>query len=119
MRETELSGLLAAARTRVGKVRQLLVRPRACHLDECVTLLREAQGYLEWLRDRLAGGASARGLRGEARALAAEIRQAGALLAQAASRSQRWLERLRAAGGYTAEGGLLPLAPRGSLSILG
>ncbi|HLY19874.1 MAG TPA: hypothetical protein VKR61_21755 [Bryobacteraceae bacterium] len=112
--------LLAAARARVAGARSLLARPRACNLDECVTLLREAQGYLEWLRDSLPRAGSARpDLRGQALALAGEIRQAGVLLEQAARFGRRWLERLQSAAGYTAAGTCVPLQPRGQISLFG
>ncbi|HVN04289.1 MAG TPA: hypothetical protein VMT86_07710 [Bryobacteraceae bacterium] len=111
---------LRAARARLAGARGRLARPRACSLDECVTLLREAQGYLEWLRDSLQAG---RGLRPEARAqavaLRAEIRHTGVLLQEAVRRGRRWLERLQTAGGYNSSGALLPLAPRGRIAILG
>ncbi|HUO30808.1 MAG TPA: hypothetical protein VMU80_16405 [Bryobacteraceae bacterium] len=111
---------LCAARARIAGARGLLVRPRACGLDECVTLLREAEGYLEWLRDSLPHG---RGLdpelRAQAAALHTEIRQTGVLLAEAVRRGRRWLARLQAAAGYDSCGALLPLAPRGRIAVLG
>ena len=85
MRDRDLQGLLAAAESRVRAVHALLARPRACNLEECVTLVREAQGYLEWLRDSLPqAGPVSRGLRPRAATLACEIRQAGVLLQQGA-----------------------------------
>ena len=54
MRKPDLRDLLAAAQTRIQGARALLARPRTCNPDECITLFREAQGYMEWLRDRLA-----------------------------------------------------------------
>ena len=111
--------LLAAAQARVRGARTLLERPRACRFDECVTLLREAQGYLEWLRDSLAAAPAPRELRAKAVALASDIRHAGILLAQAGRYGRRWLERLQATAGYTAGGLLAPLNGRGNLSILG
>ena len=115
-----LQELLAAAGARVAAVRGLLARPRACDFGECVTRLREAQGYLEWLRDSVpAVRPAAGGLRAQAVALAVEIHQLGVLLEQAARLGSRWLERLRSRAGYTAAGSLEPLAPRGRLSVLG
>lgn len=112
--------MLVAAATRVRGARALLARPRACRPDECVTLLREAQGYLEWLRDSLAEAGPARHeLRAQAVALAGEIRQAGVLLERAVRSGRRWLERLQSNAGYTAAGALLPLQPRGSIWFLG
>jgi hypothetical protein len=120
MPERDLPGLLAAAATRVRGARALLARPRACCLDECVTLLREAQGYLEWLRDSLGnGGPARRDLRAQAVALAGEIRQAGILLERAARGGRHWLDRLQSSAGYTAAGACLPLRPRGRISFLG
>jgi hypothetical protein len=121
MRERDLEELLAAAQSRVRGARILLARPRACNLDECVTLFREAQGYLEWFRDSFPpSGAAAPGLRRTATTLAGEIRQAGVLLEQAAQFGRRWLERLRpAAPEYTASGARAPLDIRGRISFLG
>jgi hypothetical protein len=121
MREHDLQGLLAAAQSRVRGVRALLARPRVCNLDECVTLFREAQGYLEWLRDRLPqAGPASRDLRPQASTLAGEIRQAGVLLEQAARYGRRWLERLRSISPeYTASGSAAPLQIRGHISFLG
>jgi hypothetical protein len=121
MREPDLQELLAAAESRVRGARVLLAGPRTCNLDECVTLFREAQGYLEWFRDSLPrAGPPNRGLRRQATALAAEIRQAGVLLEQAARYGRRWLERLRSmAPEYTASGGRAPLHIRGQISFLG
>jgi hypothetical protein len=85
MRQHDLAGLLAAAQSRVRGARAMLARPRTCNLDECVTLFREAQGYVEWFRDSLPqAGPAPRGLRRQATVLAGEIRQAGVLLEQAA-----------------------------------
>jgi hypothetical protein len=121
MREHELQGLLAAAQSRVRGTCALLARPRACNLDECVTLFREAQGYLEWLRDSLPqAGPAGRELRGQATNLAGEIRLAGVLLEQGALLGRRWLERLRSmAPEYTASGSAVPLDIRGRISFLG
>ncbi len=120
MPERNLGALLAAARSRVGGARGMLERPRSCRLDECVTLLREAQGYLEWLRDSLpaarTGGAE---LRAGALALATELAHAGVLLDQAARRGRRWLERLESGAGYTATGALPAWQGRGRISMLG
>jgi len=115
----DLQALLAAAQDRVRGARTRLERPRACNLDECVTLLREAQGYLEWLRDSLPGAPVPRDLRARAAALARDIRHAGILLEQAARYGRRWLERLQLSGGYTPSGLLAPLEARGRLSFLG
>jgi hypothetical protein len=121
MREHDLPELLAAAQARVRAACALLARPRACNLDECVTLFREAQGYLEWLRDSLShAGPAGRGLRHQATTLAGETRQAGILLDQAARFGRRWLERLRSISPeYTASGGRIPLQIRGRISFLG
>ncbi|MGA3042644.1 MAG: hypothetical protein ABSF54_17855 [Bryobacteraceae bacterium] len=121
MPERDLQKLLAAAGSRVRGARVLLLRPRTCNLDECVSLFREAQGYLEWFRDSLSrAGPATRGLRHQATVLAAEIQQAGILLEQAARSGRRWLERLRAVSPeYTASGGRAPLELRGRISFLG
>ncbi len=125
MREHDLRGLLAAACARVRGARALLVRPRACRTGECITLLREAQGYLEWLRDSLpaagqqAAASPGRELRIQAMALATEIRQTSLLLDSAARAGRRWLERLQSGSGYTAGGVLPPLEARGQVSFLG
>ncbi len=121
MRQHDLAGLLAAAQSRVRGARAMLARPRTCNLDECVTLFREAQGYVEWFRDSLPqAGPAPRGLRRQATVLAGEIRQAGVLLEQAARSSRRWLERLRSAGpAYTASGSRTPLNICGHISFLG
>ena len=121
MRERTLPQLLAAAQSRVSSARDLLARPRTCNMDECAKCLREAQGYLEWMRDspREAGSGS-RELREPLIALGREIRQARALLEQAARFGRRWLESLRAtSSSYTAAGGPAPLPSRGHISILG
>lgn len=121
MRERDLQGLLAAAQSRVRGAHALLARPRACNLEECVTLFREAQGYLEWLRDSLSqAGPATRSLRPKAATLAAEIRQAGILLERGAILGRRWLAGLRAmAPEYTASGSAVPLRIRGRVSLLG
>ncbi|MGC9944921.1 MAG: hypothetical protein ABSF64_00875 [Bryobacteraceae bacterium] len=121
MREPDLQGMLAAAEARVRGARALLVRPRACNPDECITLFREAQGYLEWFRDSLPSVGQADGsLRRQAAGLAGEIRQAGVLIEQAALRGRRWLERLRPAPPeYTASGCRAPRDVRGHISYLG
>jgi len=121
MREHDLQGLLSAARSRVRGARALLARPRACNPDECVTLFREAQGYLEWFRDSISrAGPGGRDLRRQAIALAGEIRQAGVLIEQAASLGRRWLASLRSmAPEYTASGSEVPLHIRGRISFLG
>jgi hypothetical protein len=121
MREPDLYGLLAAAQSRVRGARALLARPRACNLDECVTLFREAQGYLEWFRDTLPrAGPAGRELRRQATTLAAELLQAGVLLEQGACLGRRWLASLRAAAPeYTASGNEVPVHIRGRISLLG
>lgn len=121
MRKPDLRDLLAAAQTRIQGARALLARPRTCNPDECITLFREAQGYMEWLRDRLAQASPVSSdLRAQAVELAAEIRQAGVLLAQAAHYGRRWLERLRSISPeYTASGDHLPQPIRGRISYLG
>jgi len=121
MREPDLLGLLTAAQSRVRGARAILARPRSCNLDQCVTLFREAQGYLEWICDSLPRTEpSRRNLRREAAALAGEIGQAGLLLEQAARLGRRWLEGLRSrAPEYTASGTAVPLHIRGRISCLG
>ena len=125
MADHELRGLLDAAAARVCSARALLVRPLACRTGECITLLREAQGYLEWLRDSLPAtappltGAPGHELRAQAMVLAAEILQTGLLLESAARVGQHWLARLQAGSGYTAGGVLPPLEARGQVSFLG
>ena len=121
MRERDLQGLLAAAQSRVRAARALLARPRACNPDECVTLFREAQGYLEWLRDSLPhAGRAGRDLRRQATALAGELHQAGVLIEQAARFGRRWLAGLRSMNPeYTASGSALPVQIRGRISFLG
>ncbi|MGA2735975.1 MAG: hypothetical protein ABSG65_00835 [Bryobacteraceae bacterium] len=120
MREPDPQELLAAAQTRVRGVAALLARPRACNPDECITLFREAQGYLEWLRDSLPPAAPVRGLHRQASGLAGEVRQAGVLVEHAARYGRRWLERLGSAPPeYTAAGSAVPLHIRGHISFLG
>ena len=121
MRERTLQQFLAAAQSRVNSARDLLMRPRTCNIDDCGRYLREAQGYLERLRDSLReAGPAGRELREPLIALGREIRQAGALLEQAARFGRRWLERLRAtSSSYTAAGGPALLPARGRISILG
>jgi len=121
MREQDCAGLLGAARDRVAAVRAALVDPRACRVDECITLFREAQGYLEWLRDSLPRASTeGRKLRASAADMAVELRQTGILLERASRAGAHWLERLRSTPpGYTADGNPTPLGLRGSLSLLG
>jgi hypothetical protein len=121
MLEHDLRGLLTAAQGRVRGARALLARPRACNPDECVTLFREAQGYLEWLRDNLPqAGPAGRDLRRQAATLAGEIRQAGVLIEQAARFGRRWLERVRSSPPeYTASGNRVPPQIPGRISLLG
>jgi hypothetical protein len=121
MREPELQGLLEAAQLRVAGVRLLLARPRACNPDECITLFREAHGYLEWLRDSLGGaGPVDPNLRRGVIGIAGEIRQTGVLLEQAARLGRRWLEHWRALSPeYTPYGCASPLAIRRRISFLG
>jgi len=120
MRTESLEELLAAAQARVRGVRARLARPRTCNPDECVTLLREAQGYLEWLRDSLAGAAPHGQLRVQAVALCREISEAGILLERAARFGHRWLENLRVRHcGYTGASQPGPLPPGGCFSLVG
>jgi len=121
MCERDLQGLLAAAQLRVGGARALLARPRACPPDECVTLLREAQGYMEWFRDSLPKAGPVSGdLRQQAAVLAGEVQQAGILLEGTARRGRRWLENLRSfSPEYTASGGRLARPMQGRLSYTG
>ncbi|MGA2134221.1 MAG: hypothetical protein ABSH50_18155 [Bryobacteraceae bacterium] len=111
--------LLDAAQARIRGACLLLARPRACCLDECITQWREAQGYLEWLRDSLAGRATDKQLRAQIMAAAVDIRQAGILLEQAARSGRRWLDRLQTGGGYTADGTYRPLSGSGRISFFG
>jgi hypothetical protein len=121
MRELTLPELLAAAQSRVSSACELLARPRTCNIDECADCLREAQRYLEGMRDSLRdAGPAGRELRAPLIALGREIRQAGALLEQAARIGRRWLDRLRpTSSSYTAAGGPAPLRACGRISILG
>jgi len=122
MHDPDVQRLLAAAQSRVRAVRALLARPRACNPEECVTLFREAQGYLEWVRDSLARASRPAGpdLRRMATSLAGELQQAGVLIEQAALLGRRWLAGLRAASPeYTAAGSAKPLRLPGSISVLG
>jgi hypothetical protein len=113
--------LLAAAQSRVGDVRALLARPRDCRIEECVTLFREAQGYLEWLRDSLPPSAPAPvSLRPKAIALAAEIRQLKVLIDRAALLGGRWLAALQPVSlEYSASGSRPRLRVSGVLSYTG
>jgi hypothetical protein len=112
--------LLAAAQARVGSARALLAHPRTCNLDECIALLREAERYLEWVRDSMVAARPGPGnLRAQAKALAVEIRHTGTLLEQAVCCGRRWLERLQSSAGYTCGGTCVPLQPRGRISIIG
>jgi len=121
MREMTLPQLLAAAQSRVTSARALLARPRTCNLDECEECLREAQRYLESMREDLReAGPAAREFRGPLIALGREIRQVGALLEQAASFGRRWLERLRAShSAYTPAGCPVPVQACWRISVLG
>ena len=93
------------------------MRPRTCNVDECARHLLEAQTYLEGLRDKLGEtGHANRELREPLFALSREIRQAGALLEQAARFGRRWLDRMRGANsGYTSAG--VPAAEQASRQI--
>jgi len=121
MPKHDLHGLLESAELRVRGARALLARPRVCNLEACVTLFREAQGYLEWVRDSLPeAGYAGGGLRRQAIDLAGEIRQTGVLLDHAERFGRRWLERLRSmSSGYTVAGVRDPLRVRGRISLLG
>ena len=110
MPERDPRALLKAARKRVALVRVRLAHPLTCNLDECVTLFREAQGYLEWLRDSLAAGETRGKLRAAAIAVAGEIRQAGILLEHAAHCGRRWLQRLEPSSAEYGAGGC-PVRP--------
>jgi hypothetical protein len=120
MREESLGEILAA-QSLVSSARALLARPRTCNVDECAALLREAQGHMERLRDRLPkAGPAGRELREQAATLQREIRQSAALLDQAARFGANWLARLRAmSSGYTAAGSPAPLQTNGLVSVLG
>jgi hypothetical protein len=118
VRDQNLRQLLMASQSRVRRARSMLAHPRSCRLDECLSILCEAQGYLEWLRDSLPEAPSAN-LRAEALVLANDIRQTGVLLERGARLGRRWLARLAASAGYTAAGQCVPLAARGRLSIIG
>jgi hypothetical protein len=121
MPERTFSQRLADAQSRVSSARDLLAHPRTCNMDACLKYLREAQGCLEWLRDnQREAGPAGRELREPLISLGREIRQAGALLEQAARFGRRWMERLRAtSSSYTAAGGPAPLPARGRVSVLG
>jgi len=121
MEERRLAWLLKEARARVHATSALLGHPRTCKVDECVTLLREAQGYLEWLRDEMrTDRRETTQLRAQASSLASEIRRAGTLLEGAARMGRRWLERMTAGyAGYTAAGGMTRPPITGHVSILG
>ena len=94
MPERTIQEPLAAAQSRVREARALLARPRSCDLEACATMLHGAQGDLEKLRDSLLAGApGCWELRQQATLLGREIRQAGALLEQAASFGRNWLGR--------------------------
>lgn len=112
--------LLVAARSRVSAARALLGRPLQCQAGEYVTLFREAQGYLEWLRDSLRLSAPSSHLRPQATALAGEIRQVGLLLDRAAFLGRRWLEAWHPVSPeYTASGSRPLLRIRGAISYTG
>ncbi len=112
--------MLASAQARVREARSLMLRPRGFDLDKCITLLRDAEGYMEWLRDYLGrSGERVFGLRAALQALARDIRQAGVLLDRAARQGGRWLLKLQAGGGYTPRGEPAPLQPRGRITVLG
>jgi hypothetical protein len=121
MRGQTAPELLAAAHSRVSTARDLLSRPRTCNLEECAQHLQEAQKFLESMRDDLGkSGSIGREFRRPLIALSHEIRQAGALLEQAARFGRRWLERLRASTStYTAAGGPGPLPANRRISLLG
>ncbi len=121
MQDPTVQKWLAAAQGRVRDACVLLAGPRTCDLDVCAKLLGEAQGNLEQLRDRLCGGAAiSREWRPQALALGRDIRQAGALLEQAARFGRAWLERLRAASaGYTAAGSPTAIEACGRISVRG
>ena len=111
---------LSAARAHLQSVRALLEHPRTCHVEECLALLRAAQGQLELLRDRFpAARPAALGWRAQVVALAVEIRQAGVLLERAVRLGRRWLDGLQSGSGYTVAGVVAPLQVRGRLSIVG
>ena len=121
MRERDPEGLLAAAQLRITGARALMARPRACDAERCITLFREAQGYLEWARDSLSHAGPVSGnLRGQAIALASEIQQAGILLEHVAHFGRRWLEGLRSSSPeYTASGSRVPPRMLGHISVTG
>src|SRR5690348_12115199 len=110
---------MEAARGRVGDLRAALLRPRECDIEACITRLREAEGYLEWLRDSLdRQPRRVDGLGAQARALHAEIGQAAVLLEQAARYGRRRLDGRRPPE-YDALGAPAPFLVRGSVSLLG
>ncbi|MGD0364685.1 MAG: hypothetical protein ABSC93_27725 [Bryobacteraceae bacterium] len=111
--------LLVAARSRVSAARALLGRPLQCEAGECVTLFREAQGYLEWLRDSLPLSARSSHLLPQATALAGEIRHAGLLLDRAAILGCRWLEAWRPVSPEYTASGIRPPRIRGAISYTG
>jgi len=120
MPERTVPWLLDAARARLSQARALLLHPRDCHLEDCTTLFREAQGYLEWLRDSLPTKPPvAHNLHPQMIALGVEIQHTGILLDQAARSGRAWLERIQASAGYTAAGACLPLQGPGQISFFG
>jgi hypothetical protein len=111
--------LLVAARSRVSVARALLGRPLQCEAGECVTLFREAQGYLEWLRDSFPPSARSSHLLPQATALAGEIRQVGFLLDRAALLGRRWLEAWRPVSPEYTASGIRPPHIGGAISFTG
>jgi hypothetical protein len=120
MPERTLPWLLDAAHARLSQARSLLLHPLDCHVEACTTLFREAQGYMEWLRDSLRTKPPvAHDLRQQMIALGVEIQHAGILLDQAARAGRAWLERIQASAGYTAAGACLPLQAPEQISFFG
>ncbi|MFN7994692.1 MAG: hypothetical protein U0Q18_13880 [Bryobacteraceae bacterium] len=120
MADVDLQEHLGSARHCVKRARDLLVNPRSCHLGDCSRLLFEAQNSLGLLLEGLADGTRpSPELRPQILALHQEVRQASALLEQAAAFGRLWLARLQAAsGGYTKAGSPAPLVGAGCISAV-
>lgn len=119
MDQRELDGLLAAAHLRIAGACDLLAQPRSCSAGQCITLFREAQGYLEWARDRLPAVQPLNpDLRRQATGLSSELRRAEILLERAEQYGRAWLER-SCAPEYTTSGIRFALPFRSRISFTG